>query len=568
MSEAPASASPPLCRACRTPVKPDARVCTTCGASQTLWGQITVVMKWIGAAATIVSLLIGMTSLYGLYDAQLDRQATVRELADAADLLRDEGDYRRAWQLYDDAATLDASSPRVRRGREQLARMWLPRASVSGDETFGALVDQLLPVLVRGHQQSSGKRAADFLALSGWAHYLERRDRPFSRVDIPATYQAALAIDASNVYAHMFLGHWLMSEERDIDNGTRHFEEAAATGEQTMLVRYYHASALKNLQHVSSTGTDQANAVYRGFLQLFDTMLANGEPIEETFNDRQRTVYETLTAYAKVPFEAAVPMLPVAGHQRLIEALTGEIENKSSHSLLSARVFLARLYEHTGDTASALAAFRALDAEVSRSAQVRKDIDAALQRLAGEKTDYALEREDPLAFHTASLASSALDSDRFKRALAWFDDLANDALRSTNTARLPAAIEATQAGLARIESHEGRATLRYRDAAMNLGDMQLAHRQLTDAIATYRTIPLPDNDYVRQSLHYNLACALSLQAATRSGPDGKQAELAKAAEQFELAVQAGYTDWDHIKRDGDLDALRDHPTYVRIMSGR
>lgn len=58
----------------------------------------------------------------------------------------------------------------------------------------------------------------------------------------------------------------------------------------------------------------------------------------------------------------------------------------------------------------------------------------------------------------------------------------------------------------------------------------------------------------RPNMQYNKACAHALIG-----------ERDSAAEALRGAIEAGFTSFDHMQRDPDLDSIRDHPTYLAIM---
>ncbi|MBI2901090.1 MAG: tetratricopeptide repeat protein [Planctomycetes bacterium] len=60
-----------------------------------------------------------------------------------------------------------------------------------------------------------------------------------------------------------------------------------------------------------------------------------------------------------------------------------------------------------------------------------------------------------------------------------------------------------------------------------------------------------------RSSAYNLACCYAL-----SG------EKDRALDWMEIMVDHGYSDWDHMKKDTDFDALRSDPRYKRLMTGK
>jgi len=218
-----------LCRSCKGSISENARVCTYCGSPQAMFGHFAAALEWIGGIATVVSLVLAVNSLINLFQTQFEKREALHELADAADQLRDDGDFARAWALYSDAEKLDPGSRRVRRGQEALVEEWLPNVQITGTETFTDIVNKALPVLMRALVRSDGAKKADFQALVGWAHYLEQRERKIQDTDVPGLYRRALVLDSDNTYANTFLGHWYYSQTEDMEQGSVHFERALSS---------------------------------------------------------------------------------------------------------------------------------------------------------------------------------------------------------------------------------------------------------------------------------------------------------------------------------------------------
>lgn len=112
------------CRVCLDPIVPGAKLCPHCGSSQTSWRMVAEALKWIAGVATVISLLMGMQSLNAIYRSQHERDEAVQELVEAAAKLRDDGNHRRAWGVYQEAQELNPASRLVRRGLEELAKFW------------------------------------------------------------------------------------------------------------------------------------------------------------------------------------------------------------------------------------------------------------------------------------------------------------------------------------------------------------------------------------------------------------------------------------------------------------
>ena len=89
------------------------------------------------------------------------------------------------------------------------------------------------------------------------------------------------------------------------------------------------------------------------------------------------------------------------------------------------------------------------------------------------------------------------------------------------------------------------------DALQILGDDYTTRGRYEDGLQIDRRLArlCPDDPLVQ----YNLACSFSLTA-----------EYRKAANALRKAIQYGYRDFDHLRRDTDLDPLRRQPAYTAI----
>lgn len=76
----------------------------------------------------------------------------------------------------------------------------------------------------------------------------------------------------------------------------------------------------------------------------------------------------------------------------------------------------------------------------------------------------------------------------------------------------------------------------------------------------YRTALVLDRRLVRLLpscciVRYNLACSLAMTD-----------DIDAALQSLQTAIELGYRDVAHIESDSDLDPLRDHPGYVKLLS--
>jgi hypothetical protein len=117
--------------------EPATSACVACR-----WQTISTVLKWIGGAVTVISLLVGVRTLTGIYQDWGERRDAVQELVNAADWLIKTQHYPQAWEMYTEARELSPSAPAVRAGQFELAKLWLRNFAEPG-ETAGKTLDRL-----------------------------------------------------------------------------------------------------------------------------------------------------------------------------------------------------------------------------------------------------------------------------------------------------------------------------------------------------------------------------------------------------------------------------------------
>lgn len=559
---AASDATAPACRACLQPIAPGARVCHHCGTSQTRASRAATALKWAAGTLTLVSLVGALYNLNGIYRSYRERRAAVAQLVTAAQRLLELGDQQRAWELYEQALELDPASPLARDGQIDAAVAWLLNAHVVGDETFASIVDPVLPVLARGLAGSDGERRGDLLALIGWAHNLERRARYVARVDIPSLFRRALEVDPDNVYGLTFLGHWTISEDRELEAGLDLLERAVDTGRERAFVWDFALGALRNYWHRSSS--EERPIWGRAMLRLAHRMRVEGEPGPVT--ERQRT--DTIRVYgselAAESFQDVLPALPAEDHLALVRWLAPAAP--SEEALERMRRFLeARLLEETGRREEALAGYRTLHEQVGRRYSLRAPLDAALERLTGQRTDFAKERGDPFGFHGRRLAELTPGSDAFESSLSALEARAyGDHLRfrPEETARMLEILVEVREDLGETADATGQHRLR----AM-IANLHLVRGELESAIEILSSLAgdLPaGND--RAYVLYNLACAYSLRAQNRGDPGMRSTDIDLSLDVLERAFQEGFFDRDEVAADTDLLAVRSEPRFQALIA--
>lgn len=187
---------------------------------------------WLSAAAVL--LLVAVAAAWGVQRWQQQRAAEqarlewrAAELAAAAQLC-DSGSHAVAWDQFNRIVDADPADAAARRAREDCGMRWLREMRTTSDkESFSAQVALVLPALAQALLRAAGQRRADLRAHLGWAEFLRSRDG-VSTGDPLSHYEAALADDPGNVYAHAMWAHRVAWTSGRIDATVReHFDAAA-----------------------------------------------------------------------------------------------------------------------------------------------------------------------------------------------------------------------------------------------------------------------------------------------------------------------------------------------------
>lgn len=222
------------CIACREQIQREARICPQCGSPQSgaRWKFLGTALKWIGAVTALLSLIAGSVQLHGLLQASRERSEAVQKLVKAADMQIEYGDLDSALQLVEQAIALQPGSRAAGERQVAVAMMLLRRGLKEGDQKKN---DSLLPVLYRGAVDADPVRAADALAHIGLANKL-RRSAQNKEFPIEEYFQRAVALDADNVFAHVFWAEslldntWRQEAGNNLEAAEQHFAMAMKDG--------------------------------------------------------------------------------------------------------------------------------------------------------------------------------------------------------------------------------------------------------------------------------------------------------------------------------------------------
>lgn len=323
-------------------------------------------LKIVGGITAVLSLAFGIRQAIVYGREYVQKRDQVQALVATAKLQSDAGEYRAAWGTLGKAASIGSRGGVVREVRENLAMLWLENASTAEGLSLGAIADTVAPVLTAATVDAAAGRRADLTAHLGWADFLRLRSSP-RPLDPAARYRQALADDPQNVFAHAMLGHWILWRTDSVAEAERHFAAALASGRQRELVRRLELSALANrsgtelqLLRVANDMRVQKDSVTPQtrdvFWDAFYSLLRRGGPRDTSVVSPRdlRSTYHWL--FDGSPYERSKPV--EFGH------------------------FAAMLDEAAGDSAQALAGYRAAKASAtSEGLTYPVAIDSAIRRL-------------------------------------------------------------------------------------------------------------------------------------------------------------------------------------------
>lgn len=215
--------------------------------------NFSTVLKWVGAATAILSLIAGIRGITSVVAGRAEARRQVSALL-ASERIQVQGqDYASAWQSLDQALKVDPDSAAIRDAQENLAMEWLDNIRVQGNDKFSDIAEKLDPVLTRGAAAAkTAQRQADLLAHVGWSYFLRSREGRYDS-DPAQTYAQATSKDPHNPYAQAMWGHWILWNNGDPEDAARHFSAALESNRERGFVRRLQLSAFLNRQSDASS---------------------------------------------------------------------------------------------------------------------------------------------------------------------------------------------------------------------------------------------------------------------------------------------------------------------------
>lgn len=348
--------------------------------------KLAKLMAGVGIAAALLSF---GTAVYELLHAQGELRERGRIVAEQLAVGREQqaaGYYPAAWDSFEEASAtaqvdglfaklfggLGAEREQIRIAQQDLAMEWIRTARATEGQTFEQLADKLASVLATGASASSGPRKADLLAHLGWSYFLRRRSGDGNvRPEVP--YGQAVDVDATNPYANVFRGHWILWQRGALSEANERFAAALATDRARGDVRHFQLAALRNL------GTDEANAEW---LRVVDEMRANGESIDAaTARDLYGRYYFALNDSSLM--QGMLSVVPAETQLELQHMLLQSNELDAPQKLVM-KAITAITLEAAGKKDEALAAWRELHAEIGgeRGSNLAERAQREIKRLS------------------------------------------------------------------------------------------------------------------------------------------------------------------------------------------
>jgi tetratricopeptide (TPR) repeat protein len=336
----------------------------------------------------LISGVGGITALIGLFVTlgggvtwlvNHHRQAEERKARLAlAQTEAEQGDYEASIKAYDELLKSDPGYRPALDGELRTAEQWVENFEVSAPEgedpapMAAAKLDEIMPVLDAGLGRAKGAQAADIQAHLGWAHWLNQKiaEREFGAA-AENDMQAALKLDAKNVYANAMLGNWMLETNGDFSQAMQHFDVAASTSRERPLVRAFELGALQYLERKGARAAQ---------VRVANDMRKGGEPLDE--DSKRRIVSFCFDPGVNEPDELKESLTAVAPDEEWKTYLWLD-DGPESDSHRPVRAFIqANLLELSGNAKGALAQYQALQQELKDApGSLRDQVDAAVARL-------------------------------------------------------------------------------------------------------------------------------------------------------------------------------------------
>ncbi len=307
------------------------------------------------------------------------RQHTVDELLTVATEQSKREQYAEAMSTFDRAVEIDANVQRATEAREDLSMRWIRNLKVSDGRTFTDAMTRPLAVLDLATPSARGSRQGDMLAHLGWAMFLRWRDNR-SGPEPTEAYRRALAVDSTNPFANVMLGHWILSHEnrpKALDRARSYFRVAVDAGREMNDVRRFQLAALGNEPGVEGELET---------IRVLNEMRLRSEPRAPSARSAWRTYYYALNGQVSITVSDLMTLLPASEHLQTLRWAFEEYAQRDEGTHRIFRFYLARLRAQAGEVAAATDSLRVIRKELGEdSSNLRDAVDVALTQYGSGK---------------------------------------------------------------------------------------------------------------------------------------------------------------------------------------
>jgi tetratricopeptide (TPR) repeat protein len=346
-------------------------------AAKKAWPAI---MSWVGGITAILGLFASLAGGVTWFLNHHKQKAELQAKMALAETQAKQGEYQASLATYGDILK---ANPSYRPGLDQqlsTAMLWVEdfrvpaRENQSAADLAAPALDQIMPVLDAGLARSNGAQAADIQAHIGWAHWLNQHiaEREFGAA-AEQNMRAALASDASNVYANAMLGNWMLQNGGAFSEAIQHLDSAVSTGKARPFVR---ALQLGGLTYLDKKGA-RAELV-----KAANDMRNAGESLDEAEKRRILGFCFDPTVTDRGELVESLSAVPPDDAWKTYLWLDDKSEDTPGTRMI--RGFIqASLLELSGKRQEALEQYRQLQKELKNSpGDLKTSVDAAVARLS------------------------------------------------------------------------------------------------------------------------------------------------------------------------------------------
>lgn len=588
------------CKACRTPINSQAKLCPHCHTHQTesRWHKVAVALQWIAGAVTIVSLVVALNTLINFYTDWLEKNNTVKELTQAAKWLDQSQNYAYAWDLIEQALQLNPNNEKVRQYQIELAMQWLRSGSTRSNRkaSYTEMADLVTPVLYRAITSLNSKYAATVFAHIGFAQYLKSRESAVF-VDINELFAKALEIDNNNVYANVFRAYWLLfdHQHKRYDESMSLFDNAFTQSLNDAESIWINGWYLHGLNLVRDTRDDRVNHdVAKRLFALVNQRRVSGQTIESwRIRENMLRLFGTF-GQLDPDIEDMLEFLPPEEYLLTLNWFTNDLGTKNT---LGTQYVKARLNERLGHQEQALQYYKNL-LQANPGKLLKQHIVDAYIRITRQPPQELHTRtyvNDPVPssgdlwqFHKDSLLkfdfvwqptnfSAALEYfqptaensaliDRLDEALLIFAK-ARDRIKDWIDVREREILRGNQhAYLKKVDEQISKSNLF--QIMLQYGELAYLHRDWSKAIVTFEDTGLR-NGKKDPNLLYNLALAYGQRAIAEKRSHDIKSALNALKASLDRSVEAKLNiDWEQIKAEPAFAALGTTKEFKKLIRGR